>query len=486
MITAIHYIALLGSILSASLLAPALFAYAQNEISESIKLGLYATLGGYFFYSLLMGVRGRRHDLNRVNTICLVLISWTLFPALLAIPLSDLFDVSYGVALFEAFSAFTTTGANGIGNAETLPGSAIWLRFQIQWLGGFATIATFTLFLGAIRIGGLPYRFTGKTEKSNDNRAPSNRFLWELGQFYIGFTIAAFTAFLICGISPLHSLLLTSSAVSTGGYIPPDIASVESLGSAVMLVFSFFLLLGGTSVFWHRSVMSVDIKKLRAHRESYVLLGFVLLLCVSFYYVILKVSGDNFGFIAVASESIFNAMSIATTSGIESRPGVFALLSPLFVLFILFFGAGVYSTGGGVKIFRLGAMLFHTSRELSNLVYPSGINKAGAGGEKYTIFEMNTIWTMFCACVAIVGLGSVALSLSGLSFDASITASIAAFSNAGPFYSPQWVERGAVGWPEYFEMDLNQKLILSTIMLFGRLEIIAIVAVINPFYWYRR
>lgn len=486
MITAIHYIALLGSILSASLLAPALFAYAQNEISEAIKLSLYATLGGYFFYSLLMGVRGRRHDLNRVNTICLVLISWTLFPLLLAIPLADLFDIMYGEAIFEAFSAFTTTGADGIGNAEALPKSAIWLRFQIQWLGGFATLATFTLFLGGIRIGGLPYRFTGKSEKSSDSRAPTNRFLWGLGQFYIGFTIAAFTAFLICGLSPLQSILLTSSAVSTGGYVPAGVANMESLGSGVMLVFSLFLLLGGTSVFWHRSVLSVDIKKLRTHRESYILLLIVVLLTISFYYVILNVSGDSSGFIAVVSESIFNAMSIATTSGIESRPGIFALLSPLFVMFILFFGAGVYSTGGGVKIFRLGAMLFHTSRELSNLVYPNGVNKAGVAGEKYTIFEMNTIWTMFCACVAIVGIGSIALSLSGLSFDASITATIAAFSNAGPFYSPQWVERGAVGWPAYFEMNLNQKYILSVVMLFGRLEIIAIITVINPYYWYRR
>ena len=176
MITAIHYIALLGSLLSASLLGPALFAYAQNEIDEAIKLSLYATLGGYFFYSLLMGVRGRRHDLNRVNTICLVLISWTLFPVLLAIPLSDLFVISYGEAVFEAFSAFTTTGADGIKNASSLPKSAIWLRYQIQWLGGFATLVTFTLFLGSIRIGGLPYRFTGKTEKSIEGKALTNRF----------------------------------------------------------------------------------------------------------------------------------------------------------------------------------------------------------------------------------------------------------------------------------------------------------------------
>ena len=482
MITAIHYIALLGTLLSASLLGPALFAYAQNEIDEAIKLSLYATLGGYFFYSLLMGVRGRRHDLNRVNTICLVLISWTLFPVLLAIPLSDLFVISYGEAVFEAFSAFTTTGADGIKNAASLPKSAIWLRYQIQWLGGFATLVTFTLFLGSIRIGGLPYRFTGKTEKSIEGKALTNRFLWLLGQFYLGFSLAAFTAFLICGISPLQSILLTSSAVSTGGYI----TNLESLGSSVMLVFSLFLFLGGTSVFWHRSLLSVDTKKLRSHRESYIILFIIALLTISFFYAVITVSGNNSGFIAVASESIFNAVSVATTSGIESRPGIFALLSPLLLLFIIFIGAGVYSTGGGVKIFRLGAMLFHTSRELSNLVYPNGVNKSGAGGEKYTMFEMNTIWTMFCACVVVVGGGSIALSLSGLSFEASITAAIATFSNAGPFYSPQWVAHGAQGWPEYFEMNLNQKYILCLIMLFGRLEIIAIIAVINPFYWYQR
>lgn len=486
MITSIHHIALIGTLLSASLLAPTLYAFALAETKEALKLGLYATLGSFFFYSLLMSVRGRAKDLNRVNSICLVLICWVLFPLLLAIPISDLFKISFSDAIFEAISAFTTTSAEGINNINALPKSAVWLRFQIQWIGGFATLVTFTLFLGSVRIGGLPYRFTGTAEKAGESRTPMNRFLWVLGQFYISFTLAAFTGFLLCGITPLQSLHLASSAVSTGGYIPTDITNIEELGAAAMLVFSLFLLLAGTSIFWHRSVFSLDIPKLRAHRESYVIIAIALLFSISFYYVISKVSGKDDGLFTIVSEAIFNATSIATTAGLESRPGIFALLSPLVLLFALFFGAGVYSTGGGIKVFRLGAMLFHTSRELSNLVYPNGVNKARMGSEKYTIFEMNTIWTMFCACVTVIAAGAIALTLSGLSFGASITASIAAFSNAGPFYSPQWVERGTAGWPAYSDMIVSQKNILCAIMILGRLEIIAVIAAINPFYWYQR
>jgi len=73
-----------------------------------------------------------------------------------------------------------------------------------------------------------------------------------------------------------------------------------------------------------------------------------------------------------------------------------------------------------------------------------------------------------------------------MEFQASLTAAVAAISNAGPAYSADWVPRGTAGWPGYFEMSLTQKMMLSAIMLLGRLEVIALIVAFNPTYWLSR
>ena len=90
------------------------------------------------------------------------------------------------------------------------------------------------------------------------------------------------------------------------------------------------------------------------------------------------------------------------------------------------------------------------------------------------------------AFVLAMTLGATALAITGLSFQASITASIATITNAGPAYSTDWVPRGTEGWIDYRDMSIIQKMILSLIMLVGRLEVIAVIVALSPAYWLRR
>jgi trk system potassium uptake protein TrkH len=185
-------------------------------------------------------------------------------------------------------------------------------------------------------------------------------------------------------------------------------------------------------------------------------------------------------------EAVFNATSLVSTSGLQSRAGIFALLAPSFVLALLIIGGGCYSTSGGLKLYRVGAMMFHSRVELSKLVFPNGIPRASFGSETYNADLMKSIWTMFLAALFTIVLAANALALTGMDFQAGFTATIAAFSNAGPAYSPDWVPRGTPGWPDYSSMVTSQKLILATVMLLGHLEVIALIVALNPFYWLKR
>ncbi|MFK7902630.1 MAG: hypothetical protein AB8B49_07280, partial [Nitratireductor sp.] len=355
MIAVLHYIALLGSIMSVSLLLPVLHGLAGGEFVEVLKLTIYALLGSFVFISILMSVRGRAHDLSRTSSLYFVVCVWLLFPALFAIPVADIFALSYGEALFETISAFTTTAAEGVLGAENLSNSALWLRMQIQWLGGFTTLVTFALFLGSMGIGGLPLRYTGVADKTSEGVSSINRFMREILQIYGGLSVLAFVLFLLSGLTPLQSLTLASTAISTGGYMPKGIGAVDELGSVSMIIFALILIIGGTSIFWIKAILSFDKVRLQKHRESYVVIGLIFVLTLVFFSTLSRVSGVNGNVMMTLSESLFNAASLVTTSGLESRPGVFSLLSPLLLVFVLFFGAGCYSTAGGVKLYRLGA-----------------------------------------------------------------------------------------------------------------------------------
>jgi trk system potassium uptake protein TrkH len=77
--------------------------------------------------------------------------------------------------------------------------------------------------------------------------------------------------------------------------------------------------------------------------------------------------------------------------------------------------------------------------------------------------------------------GALLLSLGLPTFDAAFVATISAFSNIGPLYSPEWPI--ATDWPRYAAFDDWSKLVMIVTMILGRLEVIVFFAAINPAYW---
>ena len=82
---------------------------------------------------------------------------------------------------------------------------------------------------------------------------------------------------------------------------------------------------------------------------------------------------------------------------------------------------------------------------------------------------------LFAISIAAVML---ALSLSGLDFEQSVVLSIAALSTTGPL-------AGMAGETalSYASLSDSVKLILAASMVLGRLETLAIIALLNPEFW---
>ncbi len=489
MIPVLYYLAALGALFSLTGLLPVLVAFGHEEYAVGVRLLVYVSLGVFISVATLLATAGREHHLGRLSGLYLVLIGWLAVPLLAAMPLVDLMELSFVDALFAAVSAFTTTGASAFGQVDAVPRGLLLFLAQLQWMGGLAILLTVSVVLAPAGIGGLREGFgtvLGASLLTSTTRL--YRFCRQVTQVYLALTGFCYAALMLCSIPPYQAYILTMTAVSTGGLLPTDEALDQIAGPGGMLVMSVFLIIGSTSIFWHRMLAYRQVENLRRHRESYFLIAIWAVLAIAVAARIVQAAGlSGLGDqLAALIEGVFNAASIVSTSGMQSRPGIFALMPPVLILALVALGGGCYSTSGGIKFYRLGGMLSQSLHELNRLIYPSGVRPHHFGSQQYDIQLMKAMWSFFTAALAAILIGATALAWLGFDYQAGLTAAVAAFATAGPAYGPEWSEPGAVGWPAYFEMGAGPKLVLVAMMIAGRLELIAVLAVFNLSYWRAR
>lgn len=479
MIAFVYYFSALGAILAASMILPALIAFSAQETDLGYRILLYSGFAGFLCIATFLAVMGRLNGIRRNTAILLAVFSWIAFPIITAIPISDMANISYMDALFQAMSSFTTSGSAVFPNLETVPNSIIFLLAQFQWFGGLATLITLILVLAPWEIGGLPQVSTASVAASIvTSHSRLVNFCAGIFRVYLFLTLICFILLVLAKVNPFEAMVFSFTAMSTGG-LTPAVESIDlTLGNAGMVIVAIFFMIGATSIFWHQYVYQLQLEELKSHRESYFVLVAWAGLSIYIAYTLSAAAGfaTNLPDFRAISEGIFNSASIISTSGLQSRPGALSLLPPTLVLIVIFIGGGCYSTSGGIKFFRIGGMYSLAQYELNRLIYPHASKPSMFGSTKLNIEFMKAIWSLFAILIVTVAIASFALSLSGLNFHASFTAVIAAITNAGPLYAPEWSTGTNAVWPSYADMLVSQKLIITIVMLLGRLEVIAVIA----------
>ncbi len=479
MIAFVYYFSAIGAILAGSMLLPALIAFSAQENDLGYRILLYSGSAGFLCVATFLAVLGRLQGIRRNTAILLAVFSWVAFPVIMAVPISDMTNLTYIDALFQTISSFTTTGSSVFANAETIPSSTLFMLAQFEWFGGLATLITLILVLAPWEIGGLPQ--VGSASIAASIVASHVRlvsFCASIFRVYLFLTLLCFVFLVLAKVNAFDAMIFSFTALSTGGITPATESIDLVLGNAGMLILAVFLMIGATSVFWHSYLYNLELDELKNHRESYFILATWIGLAGFIAYTLFAAAGSvsTVPDLATLSEGAFNSASIISTSGMQSRPGVFSLLPPTLVLIVLFIGGGCYSTSGGIKFFRIGGMYSLAQYELNRLIYPHSSKPTRFGNTKLNIEFMKAIWSLFAILIITVAIASCALSLSGMNFHASFTAIIAAITNAGPLYGPEWGTGSGVIWPTYSEMLTSQKMIIATVMILGRLEVIAVIA----------
>ncbi|MGA0093833.1 MAG: potassium transporter TrkG, partial [Chthoniobacterales bacterium] len=178
----------------------------------------------------------------------------------------------------------------------------------------------------------------------------------------------------------------------------------------------------------------------------------------------------------------FQATSIMTTTGFSSADfNEWPNFSRGLLVALMVIGGCAGSTAGGVKIGRVAVFFKTMRRQMVHSFRPNQIIPVRLNGVNVSDSYLLDVMFFLALTGVIVVLGTLAVSVLEPQFTlvSSFTAVAATLFNIGPGL-------GAVGpMADYAGMGESSHLLLSVLMIMGRLEIFAMLVLFVPLLWRR-
>jgi trk system potassium uptake protein TrkH len=177
-------------------------------------------------------------------------------------------------------------------------------------------------------------------------------------------------------------------------------------------------------------------------------------------------------------DSLFQIVSLITTTGFVSADYTSwsDWLTMMFFI-IMFIGACAGSTSGGIKLVRHLVFFKNSFLEFKRLLHPRAIVPLKINNQVVRGRIITHIIIFLLLYLLLFLFGSIVVSIMGLDFMTAIGAVATSLGNVGPGI-------GKVGPVDNFAwLPGNVKLVLSFLMLLGRLELFTILVLFTPYFW---
>lgn len=375
--------------------------------------------------------------------------------------------LSFVDAWFEAVSGVTTTGLSTLATVADTPQSFLFARAWMQWYGGLgiAVLWVALLFNHHFAMRRL-VESAGVENLVTTAQLHARRVLI----IYASLTVAGIAALLLLRESPLSAVTHVMSAISTGGFSVND-DSLAGMGAARYAV-SLVSLCGAVSLPLYYLLYQKRWASFIRDAELWALLAMTALVCLLLWAFLLRGGMPSD---AALGHALVMGVSAQTTTGFSSLSVLGLDAAAKWVLIVAMFTGGcVGSTAGGIKMLRLlvFGLLFRLSLRRTALP-PHAVVEPWLGGR---VLEDDDIQRT----LLIIGLYGAGVVLSWLPFllagYAPLDALLEVVSATGTVGLSSGITRTAL------EMPL--KLVLMADMLFGRVELIALLVVLWPRTWF--
>jgi trk system potassium uptake protein TrkH len=496
------FIVILLGIGALAMMVPAVHGVAVNDHETARAFFYWSILFLVLFAMIALATANYRIRRQGRSHLISILMTLAVLPVMLAVPFNEAVpDTRFLNAYLEMVSSLTTTGLTLFETDRLPPTVHLWRAF-VGWMGGLFIWVTAIAVMAPLNLGGFEVSSTREVgsgaavgtmqiDRVADASERLVRFALRLLPIYAGLTSALWIALLIGGDSPLVSFCHAMSTMATSGISPVGGISANNsgvAGEALMLLFMVFAL---TRLTFSAEERADGWRSL--WRDPELRFGLLIILSLSTL-LFFRHFGASFeeGLEVTAFEglmalwgSLFTVTSFLTTTGFESSHWATArawsgLGSPgVLLLGLAVFGGGVATTAGGVKLLRVYALYKHGLREMEKLVQPSSIGGAGQAARRLRRQGAYVAWVffmLFAMSIAVVTLGLTLVA--GVDFESAIILTIATLSTTGPL-----TEVAGDVPVNLAQLNDAAKAILSAAMILGRLETLAIIALLNPEFW---
>ncbi len=385
---------------------------------------------------------------------------------------------SFTDAFFETISGFTTTGASVVNDIEGLSHGILFWRSITHLIGGMGIIVLAVAILPYFGFGGMQLYNAEAAGVTNEKLHPKiTRTAKSLWGVYMVLVIAE-TIFLMLGGMPLFDALCHSfGTIASGGFSTKN-ASIADYSPYLQYVIIVFMIFAGTNFALFYFAWKGNWKKFISNAQFKVYLIVILLVSMSVGITLYFQSNQTFE--KSFRDALFQVTSIITSTGFVTADYTAWHPYLTFVMFLLMFsGACVGSTSGGIKIFRHMILLKNIKMEFRRMCHPNAVIPLKIGNKIVSHEIIYKVLAFLVLYIVVFCVGSLLMTIVGLDMDSAFGAVATSMGGIGPGLGVVGPVNNFSGIPE------TGKWILSFLMLLGRLELFSVLILFSPSFWKR-
>lgn len=376
-------------------------------------------------------------------------------------------------AFFETVSGFTTTGASILSNVEALEHSLLFWRSFTHLVGGMGVLVLALAILPKntnqslhIMKAEVPGPTFGKlVAKMSYN----SRILYMI---YIFITIIIIILLKLGGMPLFDSVVHAFGTVGTGGFGIKNSSVAYYNSSYIDYVLRIGMLLCGMNFNLFYALLLKNYKQVFKNEELKYYCSIVVLAIIA---IVINIAPAYKNSNRLFRDVFFTVSSVITTTGYSTVDfDAWPVFSKTVLLFLMFVGGCAGSTAGGLKVSRIAILFKTVVGEFKKIGTPNRVINIKMDKKVITKELSSGISTYLMLYITIFLIAILCVSWDSPDFISAFSAVAATFNNIGP-------GMGIVGpTSNYASFSNINKLILSLVMLLGRLEIFSILILFSP------
>lgn len=478
---------MLGKILmlaAAFFLIPVVACLFLGEYKEILYF-VIAAIVSFGVGGLLNLLKPKERNLGTKEGLIIVGLSWICVSLIGALPLriGGYLD-NYIDCVFEMVSGFTTTGATVLKDFDIPKCMHFWRGFS-HWLGGMG-ILVFMLAVLPSQKGGSFHLMKFESPGPQVGKLVSKVKVTAaiLYVIYFALTVLEFIFLKVGGMDAFNAVMVSMSTAGTGGFAATteSIREFQSVYVDVVVTLFMFIFSINFNIYYlmiiKRFKSVFEDEELRFYFLFVVAAIFCTTLANTFAY-----SEYDGNFFTALRYSAFSVISVSSTTGFMTTDfALWPLFSQMILLAVMFMGAMAGSTGGGLKASRMLVLIKSGSAETMRVLRPRGIYSVKINKKTLPEETVKAIHNHFLVTIAILFVATLLISFDPQAdFITAFTASLTCLSNVGPGLGTLVGPCGS-----FAALSGFSKIVLSFVMLIGRLEIFPILLLFSPRTWSKR